>query len=138
MAGFAGGPAETIRALREMDEEFVRAVAARDPGRLVGGFYSEDARLLPEERTAVAGEAAIREFWEGMFAAGLTGVALDTMHVEVSGNLAYSVGEYAAVVEPPRGQGSRIRGKYLVVYRRQDATRWRAVVHMFSNDGAQG
>jgi ketosteroid isomerase-like protein len=136
MAGFAGGPAETIRALREMDEEFVRALAAKDPGRLADAFYSEDARLLPENQPASVGHVAIREFWEAACAAGLSGVALDTAHVEVSGNLAYAVGGYAAVLAPPGGPDARITGKYLVIYRRHDAVRWKVVAQMFSSSGA--
>lgn len=135
MASLPAGPAETMRALQQMDEELVRAVAARDVDRLLDAFYAEDARMLPHEMSMAANPAAIRSYWLRLFEDGLTGLALDTTHLEVSGNLAYALGSYAAVLEPPGGPSSRLKGRYLVVYRRQDATRWRAVAHMFASEG---
>lgn len=136
MAGFSAGADEIIRTIRDMDAEFVRALSARDTGALVSAYYAEDARVLPPDQPAVEGREAIRRFWDSVLASGMQGFALDTRHVEVSGNLAYALGQYTMSMEPPGGSRVLKTGKYVVVYRRQDSTNWRAVVDMFSGNGA--
>jgi uncharacterized protein (TIGR02246 family) len=136
MAGLSAGADEIIRTIRDMDAEFVRTLSARDTGALVSAYYAEDARVLPPDQPAVEGREAIRRFWDTLLASGMQGLALDTTHVEVSGNLAYAIGQYTMSVEPAGGSRTLKTGKYLVVYRRQDSTTWRVVVDMFSSNGA--
>jgi uncharacterized protein (TIGR02246 family) len=125
---------EAARAIRAMDREFVANVKAKDAARLVDSFYAEDARVLPPDHAPVSGKAAIREFWQGVLASGVTGVELDTAHVEVSGDLAYGVGAFVIRREPASGSAES-RGKYVVVYRRGRDGAWKAVADMFSGNG---
>ena len=111
-----------------------RGGAAPDAARLIEGFYDGEARVLPHHLSPLATPAEIRRYWQRLFDEGLTGLALDTTHLEVSGNLAYAVGSYAAVLEPAGGPPARLTGKYLVVYRRRESLHWRAVAHMFAGD----
>jgi len=135
MATFASEPGATTAAIRAMDADFVRAALARDAATLVEDFYADDATLLPPDHPAVTGKEAIRAYWEAVLASGLQSLTLDTTHVEVSGNLAYGTGRFSTVVEPPGAPRAERTGKYLVVYRRIDYARWRAVADMFSGNG---
>jgi ketosteroid isomerase-like protein len=118
---------DAARILRDIDEEFMRNVRARDITRLVEQFYADDARLLPPGQTELTGKAAILEGWSGIFAAGLESLELDTHHVDASGELAYGVGTYRMTMK-----GATSRGKYVVVYRRRPDGSYRAVADIFN------
>jgi ketosteroid isomerase-like protein len=127
MATSIPAPVDAARSIRDMDEEFMRNVRARDISRLVEQFYADDARLLPPGRPEVTGKAAILEAWNGMFMGGLEAVELDTHHVDASGELAYGVGTYRLTL-----QGALSRGKYVVVYRRRPDGSYRAIADIFN------
>jgi ketosteroid isomerase-like protein len=122
---------DATRAIRAIDLEFTAQVKAKDAARLVDACYAEDARVLPPNHPAVQGKAAIRELWQGLLASGVTDLALDTTHIEASGDLAYGVGAYLLHMEQAGGPRTEQQGKYCVVYRR-DQGRWRVVADMFS------
>ena len=118
--------AEQIRA---MDAEFVRNANAGNAVALVEAFYANDAQLLPPNSPKVSGKPAITQFWQGFIAAGVSDVQLETTDISASGDLAYGVGRYKFKMA-----GAPQEGKYLVVYRRQQNGRYRAVVDMFSSN----
>jgi uncharacterized protein (TIGR02246 family) len=130
------GQADVSGSLRALDEEFVRNANAGDAGKLVSGFYTEDATLLPPNAPLVRGADNIRGFWQGVLDAGAGDVTLETTQVDASGDLAYGVGRYSFTMPAEGGERGRDRGKYLVVFRRQADGSWRCVADMFSSDQA--
>jgi ketosteroid isomerase-like protein len=118
---------DAARIIRDMDEEFMRNVRARDVNRLVEQFYADDARLLPPGQLELTGKAAILQGWNVFFATGLEALELDTHHVDASGELAYGVGTYRLTMA-----GTVSRGKYVVVYRRRPDGSYRAVADIFN------
>lgn len=131
MATTSAATSEATRAIHAMDLEFMANVRAKDAARLVDAFYAEDARVLPPNHPAVQGKAAIRDLWQGVLTSGVADVALDTTHIEVSGDLAYGIGAYVMQIEPRGGPRTEQEGKYCVVYRRENGN-WKAVADMFS------
>ncbi|HET8547372.1 MAG TPA: DUF4440 domain-containing protein [Bryobacteraceae bacterium] len=127
MATSIPAPFDAARSIRDMDEEFMRNVRARDVNRLVEQFYADDARLLPPGRPELTGKAAILEAWNAFFQSGLEALDLDTHHVEASGELAYGAGTYRLIMN-----GTATRGKYVVVYRRRPDGAYRAVADIFN------
>ena len=117
---------DVAQAIRAMDTEFVANVRAGNVERLVSAFYADDARVLPPNSPPVEGKAAIIALWKTVLASGVSGLDLNTTHVEASGDLAYGVGAYHMKM----GE-SETAGKYVVVYRRRGG-QWRAVADMFS------
>ena len=103
MATTTAAIGDATRAIRAMDLEFMANVKAKDATRLVNAFYAEDARVLPPNHPAVQGKAAIRDLWQGVMASGVVDLALDTTHLEVSGDLAYGIGAYVMQIEPAGG-----------------------------------
>lgn len=129
MATSVTGFEESARAIRAMDVEFMHNVKGGDAAMIVNAFYAEDARVLPPNNPIVSGKAAILELWNGLMAAGLSDLKLDTTHIDVSGDLAYGVGNYVITMG-----GKQDNGKYVVVYRRQRDGSWKAVADMFSSN----
>ena len=130
--------ADTQSALRAMDEEFVRNANRKDAAALVAGFYAEDATLLPPNAPMISGAAAIRDFWTSVINAGAADVSLNTTKLEVSGDLAYGIGNYSFTLPAATGERTRDDGSYMVVYRRQPDGSWKVVADMFSSDKPAG
>ena len=132
------GQTDVRDALRALDEEFVRNANAGDAGKLVSGFYTEDATLLPPNAPLITGAQDTRGFWQSVIDAGAGDVTLETSRVDASGDLAYGIGRYSFTMSSADGGRSREQGKYLVVFRRQPGGGWKAVADMFSSDQASG
>jgi len=128
----AGPPAAP--AIRRLDAEFMKAVAARDVRGLVAAFYTADAVLMPPNHPLVAGAAAIQGFLQGMLDSGATGIKLDTQRIATAGDLAWGRGAYTLSLTPPGGAAAQDTGKYIVCYCRQAGGGWRAVADIFNSD----
>jgi uncharacterized protein (TIGR02246 family) len=132
----ATGSGQVASAIQALIDEFVRNFNAKNADQLVQAYYAEDAQLLPPNYPIVSGRSQIREFMHGSFQAGLSGLSLETVHVDASGDLAYRVGKYTLEIRPPTGEPMRDTGKTMEVYRRQADGSWKAVADMFSSDQA--
>ncbi len=128
MAASSAGFDETARIIRAMDEEFVANMRAGKIEALVDAFYAGDAVVLASGSPAVSGRQAIIDFWKAGVA-GVADVALNTTRIEVSGDMAFGVGEFRMMLTA----GQEVAGKYVVVYRRTAGT-WKAVVDSFSTN----
>ena len=125
----ATGSQEAARQIRALDKEFARLANARDAAGITELFYAEDAKLLPPNAPMMTGKAAIREFWTGFIALGSTDITLESDQIEAAGDLAYCVGRYGHTVN-----GTRLHGKYVVVFRRQADGNYKAIADVFNAD----
>jgi len=95
----------------------------------MAAFYTEDAKLLPPDAPIVSGEEGDREILAlGDDALGLTGVTLETVDLEVSGDTAYEVGQ--ADLSLSSGQA---KVKYLVVWTGGGDGQWRLHRDIWNN-----
>ena len=117
------GKTRSMRLKRLLDDEI---------DAMVDGFYAADARLMPPDQPTLEGRDAILAFWKQAPASGLVSLELNSREVVGSGELAYERGDFARTLRPQHGHPFRDLGKYLVVYRRQKAGDYRAVVEMFN------
>lgn len=76
--------------------------------------YTEGARLLPPGAEMIAGRAAIKEFWRAALA-GVTSAKLETVELNVSGDIAVEIGR--ATLETVTGP---VSGKYVVCWKQED------------------
>jgi ketosteroid isomerase-like protein len=83
--------------------------------------YAEDARLLPPDLEPVDGRVAIEQFWAGATQQlGIRDLRLTSDEVEVFGERAYEQGRFEfATTQGP------VRGKYIMVWRREPSGEWR-------------
>jgi uncharacterized protein (TIGR02246 family) len=108
-----------------------KCAADRD-ARGIANLYTESATLLPPGQPAITGRQNIQGFWQGFFDAGASDAKLTSVHISGSGDLAYEVGEYSAMMPQPSGGTAPGTGKYLVVLERQADGQLKMAADMFS------
>ena len=128
MLALAVGADET--AIRDTDEQWSKVAAAKDIDKTVS-FYAEDAIVLPPNQAAVTTRDGIRHLWEGLFAI-LADISWNTTRVEMakSGDMGYLTGTYKMTLK----DGTKDKGKYCEVWKKQSDGTWKVAVDMFSSD----
>jgi uncharacterized protein (TIGR02246 family) len=125
--------ASAEEAIRDVAKSFVTAANAKDAAR-IGALYAEDAVLMPPNQEMVRGRAAIQAFWQKILDGGAKDLSLTTMHVAVSGDVAYEAGTYQFTLAAPGAQPVTDRGKYVVGLRREADGKWRMAYDVFNSD----
>jgi|SRR5215510_13152510 len=125
---FAAGPDE--KAVRDADEQWSKVAAAKDLDKTVS-FYAEGAVVLPSNQPAVTTKDAIRNLWKG-FLDSLTDISWKTTRVEMakSGDMGYLIGTYEMTMK----DGTKDKGKYCEVWKKQADGKWKVTTDMFSSD----
>ena len=125
---FAGGTDE--KAVRDADEQWSKVASAKDLDKTVS-FYADDAVVLPPNQAAIMTKEGIRNLWKG-FLESLTDISWKTTRVETakSGDRAYLVGTYEMTMK----DGSKDKGKYCEVWKKQADGKWKVTTDMFSSD----
>ena len=119
-------------AIQKAIAEFETAAKAKSASKL-SSFYAEDATLLPPGFPMIQGRSNIQGFWQSFLEAGASDPKLQTVSVGSSGDLAYEIGTYDAIMPNPQAGGTvRSSGKYLVVWKRQADGNIKMVADMFS------
>src|SRR5262249_52339872 len=118
------------RAVRDADEQWSKVAAAKDLDKTVS-FYGDDAVVLPPNQAAVTTKEGIRNLWKG-FLDSLTDINWKTTRVDTakSGDMAYLIGTYEMTMK----DGTKDRGKYCEVWRKQADGKWKVSADMFSSD----
>ena len=107
---------------------FMTAINSGDVATLAE-LYTDDAVLCAPNIPMQRGKAAIRATFEGMVQAmGTPKLQLDTIQVEERGDAAWEIGAYTMTAG-----GQTDKGKYLVVWKREDAN-WKLAVDMWNTD----
>jgi uncharacterized protein (TIGR02246 family) len=121
---------KTIRALAQ---EYVRHYNARDFDKLVN-LFAKDGRFLAPYHPLAEGTASLREALQQFITEyDLHDLRVETTHVEVGGNIAFSFGTYTVNVRTPQGARLDEKGKWIVTLRREGKT-WRIVGDCFNTD----
>lgn len=128
MLAFAAGADE--KAVRDTDEQWSKVAAAKDLDKTVS-FYAEDAIVLPPNQAAVTTKDGIRNLWKSLFDS-LADISWNTTRVEIakSGDLGYLTGTYKMTLK----DGTKDKGKYCEVWKKQTDGTWKVAVDMFSSD----
>lgn len=113
--------------------EFERLFYARDIAGLTS-YYTEDAKLMVEERPTMQGHRAIEEFWRAVFATvGNAKRSITIEELEASGDLGYMVATVNLSIPLPDGQTINSTVKDITVWRRE-ADGWRMAVDTSSRN----
>jgi ketosteroid isomerase-like protein len=124
------GDTKAEQAVRNADAEWSKAAGAKDLDKTVS-FYADDAIVLPPNQAAVTTKTGIRDLWKGLID-GLPDISWKTTRVEVakSGDMAFLVGSYELTMK----DGTKDKGKYCEVWKRQSDGKWKVGADMFSSD----
>jgi uncharacterized protein (TIGR02246 family) len=97
-------------------------------------FYAADALVMRPNVPPVRGTAAIREFFVAALESGLGDVEMETLRVELLGDVAYQAGRCKMLVPVVMGKRREERGKYVIVFAKEKSGQWKAVVDSWSTD----
>ena len=99
-------------------------------------LYAADATLIRPSAPPVRSLPAIREFLISLLEAGLGDVEMESLRIEVLGEIALDLGRCKMLVPVAMGKRREERGKYLVVLVRQPAGTWKILADCWSADQA--
>src|SRR5271170_4836468 len=116
-------------AIRAASAAWSQAAAAKDLDKAVS-FYADDGMILPEKAPALKGNENIRKNWAPLLALPGPGLSWKTNSLEVarSGDIACETGAYVFVTTDKKGKSSDAKGKYVVVWKKQNDGSWKVVV----------
>jgi ketosteroid isomerase-like protein len=127
----AGGRAEA--SARQVVQDWAQACNTRHVDDLLE-LYAADATLIRSSVPPVRSLSAIREFLISLLEAGLGDVEMESLRVEVLGEIALDLGRCKMLVPVAMGKRREERGKYLVVLVRQPAGTWKILADCWSSD----
>lgn len=107
--------------------------SAGDGAAVAAQSFTEDAVLMPPDRAPVEGRDAIAAFWQGAFDAGVTGLTLETISIDVIGDTGIVTGFWTVTVPKDGGGTMEVGGKELLIYEKQDDGVWRASHDIWNN-----
>jgi ketosteroid isomerase-like protein len=126
-----GGRAEA--AARQVVQDWAQACNTRHIDDLLE-LYAADATLIRSSVPPVRSLPAIREFLISLLEAGLGDVEMESLRVEVMGEIALDLGRCKMLVPVAMGKRREERGKYLIVLVRQPAGTWKILADCWSAD----
>ena len=97
-------------------------------------LYAADATLIRSSVPPVRSLPAIREFLISLLEAGLGDVEMESLRLEVLGEIALDLGRCKMLVPVAMGKRREERGKYLIVLVRQPAGTWKILADCWSVD----
>jgi ketosteroid isomerase-like protein len=126
-----GGRAEA--SARQVVQDWAQACNTRHIDDLLE-LYAADATLIRSSVPPVRSLPAIREFLISLLEAGLGDVEMESLRLEVLGEIALDLGRCKMLVPVAMGKRREERGKYLVVLVRQPAGTWKILADCWSSD----
>lgn len=97
-------------------------------------LYAADATIIRSNVPPVRSLSAIRTFLISLLEAGLGDVEMESLRLEMLGEIAIDLGRCKMLVPVAMGKRREERGKYLVVLMRQPAGTWKILADCWSSD----
>jgi ketosteroid isomerase-like protein len=126
-----GGRAEA--GARQVVQDWAQACNTKHIDDLLE-LYSADATVIRSSVPPVRSLPAIREFLISLLEAGLGDVEMESLRVELMGEIAIDLGRCKMLVPVAMGKRREERGKYLVVLVRQPSGSWKILADCWSSD----
>ena len=123
------------RILRDLDDQWAKAAAAKDVEQTIA-YYSDDAIVLPPNATTAATKKAIRNVWNDMLASSGVVISWKPAKVQLakSGDMGWVSGTYELTMNDASGKPINDRGKYLEVWEEQSDGNWKCRADMWNSD----
>ncbi len=126
-----GGRAEA--SARQVVQDWAQACNTKHIDDLLE-LYAADATLIRSSVPPVRSLPAIREFLISLLEAGLGDVEMESLRLEVMGEIALDLGRCKMLVPVAMGKRREERGKYLIVLVRQSVGTWKILADCWSSD----
>jgi ketosteroid isomerase-like protein len=112
-------------AIEAQNREFMAAFSRGDAAG-VAALYTRDARIFPPNSPMLSGREQAQQFWQGLMNIGGKNAALETVSVELKGDLAFEVGKYSLSIGTMNDSG-----KYVVVWKNEEGS-WRLYLDIWN------
>jgi ketosteroid isomerase-like protein len=126
-----GGRAEV--SARQVVQDWAQACNTKHIDDLIE-LYAADATLIRSSVPPVRSLPAIREFLISLLEAGLGDVEMESLRLEIMGEIALDLGRCKMLVPVAMGKRREERGKYLIVLVRQPVGNWKILADCWSSD----
>ncbi len=130
-----GGRAEA--SARQVVQDWAQACNTKHIDDLLE-LYATDATVIRPSVPPVRSLPAIREFLVSLLDAGLGDVEMESLRLEVMGEIALDLGRCKMLMPVALGKRREERGKYLIVLVRQPAGTWKILADCWSADLSVG
>lgn len=122
-------------AIRETVDAWSKAAGSKELERCLS-FYTEDAAVLPFGAPIAKGKDQIRHVWSMLMSNPGYSLRFGPTKIEVaqSGDLAYEIGTFDLTLANEAGKPNAMRGKYVVVWKKQANGMWKAAADIFNTD----
>jgi ketosteroid isomerase-like protein len=132
---------EAAEALRAADQAWLKAYQEKDAVK-AAGFYADQGAMLAPNAPLLTGRDALAEFIAKSFAMRDYHITWRPNKIEVaqSAELGYTSGTYEMSFRQPSGKLFLDKGKYLMVWKKQNDGAWKVLFDMSNSDSppAQG
>jgi uncharacterized protein (TIGR02246 family) len=111
--------------IEAQNRQFMSAFSRGDAAG-VAALYTQDARILPPNSPMLSGREEAQQFWQGLMSIGGKDATLETVSVELRGDMAVEVGKYSLSIGTVSDSG-----KYVVVWKNEEGS-WRLHVDIWN------
>jgi uncharacterized protein (TIGR02246 family) len=118
-------------AIHELGRQFSAAYMRGDAAAMAK-LYTADGVILPERSEAISGREAIARYWAPRPGSRVTRHVLTPSRVVIDGDHAYDYGTFEIAGERDGAAWGPFRGKYVVVWRRENGS-WRMHLDMWNS-----
>jgi uncharacterized protein (TIGR02246 family) len=127
--------ADDVSEIEAAQSRWEEAFASADGAKVATELFTEDARLLPEGSPMVVGRDAVAKFFQEGFDAGVRGLELGLIAVEMVGDdTMIETGTATVTVPGEDGKETRANLKALVVWKKEADGVWRMDQDMWNSD----
>jgi ketosteroid isomerase-like protein len=130
--------AQVARSDKDAIQEAARQFSAaymRDDVDAIAALYTPDAVIFPERSEAISSRDALKRYWKQEPGQRVTRHLLIPTEVTIDGKHAYDHGVYEIAGERNGKAWGPVRGKYLVVWRRESEG-WKMQLDMWNSGPA--
>jgi uncharacterized protein (TIGR02246 family) len=115
---------DDVQAVRQLSQNWITAVTAKDIDRLVT-LVTDDVIFLPPNGRPIQGKEAVRDLYLQLFAQFDVAQSATNEEIQVTGDWAFSWGSESLVLRPRDGGAAvTLEGKGLTILRRQSDGSW--------------
>lgn len=122
---------DAIEAIKKADLAFCEAAKARGLDGWMS-WFAEDATAFPPGKDLIHGQAALRQFYSGMFARKDFSIEWAPVQADAagSGDLGYTIGKAKFRWTDKDGKAVDAAGKYLTVWKKQRDGSWKVAADL--------
>jgi ketosteroid isomerase-like protein len=91
----------------------------KQDAKTLGGFYTEDAYLLPPSHKVIRGPSGVQEFFTGLFSGGVKDHKLELIKADGDGKLVFAAAKWSASGKDDKGQPAQFSGIATHIFEKQ-------------------